>query len=138
VSEGRKREFQAFGWAPEDIPDPQDPATFQRSKLDWSEMMRHPHRDILDWYRSLIALRRSLPALSDGCFGAVSVRFDEDRSWLVMSRGPAVLAANLAAEAQNLPLPFAARLRLSSDASCRVAETDVHLTAESVAILEAC
>jgi maltooligosyltrehalose trehalohydrolase len=34
VSEGRRREFAAFGWAPESIPDPERPETFQRSKLD--------------------------------------------------------------------------------------------------------
>ncbi|MGB6192401.1 MAG: malto-oligosyltrehalose trehalohydrolase, partial [Terracidiphilus sp.] len=38
VSEGRRKEFAAFGWKPEQIPDPEDPATFERSKLDWSEV----------------------------------------------------------------------------------------------------
>lgn len=38
VSEGRRREFSYFGWEPQDVPDPQDPATYQRSKLDWSEV----------------------------------------------------------------------------------------------------
>ena len=37
VSEGRRREFAAFGWDPQAVPDPQDPATFERSKLDWTE-----------------------------------------------------------------------------------------------------
>src|SRR5208337_3917332 len=30
VSEGRCREFAAFGWKPQDVPDPQAPETFQR------------------------------------------------------------------------------------------------------------
>jgi maltooligosyltrehalose trehalohydrolase len=55
VTDGRRREFAAFGWKPEDIPDPQDPATFQRSKLDWSKQ----DPEVLAWYRQLIALRRS-------------------------------------------------------------------------------
>ena len=33
VSAGRKREFVAFGWDPDSIPDPEDPATFEASKL---------------------------------------------------------------------------------------------------------
>ncbi|MDQ3757558.1 MAG: malto-oligosyltrehalose trehalohydrolase [Actinomycetota bacterium] len=58
VSEGRRSEFGAFGWKPEDVPDPQDPATFERSRLDWSEPAREPHAGMLRWYRELIALRR--------------------------------------------------------------------------------
>ena len=42
VREGRRVEFAGFGWAPEAIPDPQDPATFARSKLDWQERARSP------------------------------------------------------------------------------------------------
>ncbi len=38
MSEGRRREFAAFGWAPEDVPDPQDPATFAASVLRWDEV----------------------------------------------------------------------------------------------------
>ncbi|MGH9558730.1 MAG: malto-oligosyltrehalose trehalohydrolase, partial [Bryobacteraceae bacterium] len=37
VSEGRRKEFGAFGWKPDKIPDPGDPLTFLRSKLDWTE-----------------------------------------------------------------------------------------------------
>ncbi len=59
VSEGRRREFAAFGWAPADVPDPQDPATFERSKLDWTELGREPHAGILARHRELIARRRS-------------------------------------------------------------------------------
>jgi maltooligosyltrehalose trehalohydrolase len=58
VSAGRRREFEAFGWAPSDVPDPQDPATFERSKLRWEEIAEPPHRDLLDWYREFIRLRR--------------------------------------------------------------------------------
>ncbi|RYG30911.1 MAG: DUF3459 domain-containing protein, partial [Burkholderiales bacterium] len=40
----------------ERLPDPSDPATFTRSKLDWSEGERHP--GLLALHRDLIALRR--------------------------------------------------------------------------------
>ena len=36
--EGRKREFAAFGWNPEEIPDPESVETFERSKLKWDEI----------------------------------------------------------------------------------------------------
>ena len=37
TAEGRIREFAAMGWDPDVVPDPQEPDTFRRSKLDWSE-----------------------------------------------------------------------------------------------------
>ncbi len=40
VQAGRRAEFAAHGWGPGDVPDPQDKATFLRSKLDWSELDR--------------------------------------------------------------------------------------------------
>ncbi len=54
VSEGRLREFAGFGWS--DVPDPQDPATFERSRLQWLEGAAN--LEMLDWYRSLLQLRR--------------------------------------------------------------------------------
>lgn len=62
VAEGRKREFAAFGWDRQEIPDPQDPATFERSRLDWGELDQPAHREILAWYRELIKIRRGLRA----------------------------------------------------------------------------
>ena len=56
--EGRMSEFRSFGWSPEKVPDPQDPGTYLRSKLDWSELEREPHRSLLDWHRRLIELRK--------------------------------------------------------------------------------
>jgi maltooligosyltrehalose trehalohydrolase len=54
VSEGRRREFAAFGWSPDDVPDPQDLATFERSVLAWDERGQGEHAELLDWYRRLI------------------------------------------------------------------------------------
>ena len=53
VSQGRRREFAAFGWKPEDVPDPQDPATFERSILDWAELDKEPHAGLLEWHKDL-------------------------------------------------------------------------------------
>ena len=60
VSAGRAQEFAGFGWQAEQIPDPQDPATFAASRLDWQELERADHARMLEWYRALISLRRSL------------------------------------------------------------------------------
>jgi maltooligosyltrehalose trehalohydrolase len=103
VSEGRRHEFAAFGWKPEDIPDPQALETFLRSKLDWSEMTRSPHREILRWHRELIRLRRRVPALTSS--ENPEIRFDENARWLAIRRGPVAILCNLAERAQTLPCP---------------------------------
>ena len=95
VSEGRQQEFAAFGWNPAEISDPQDPATFQRSKLDWMEMEREPHAGILDWHRQLIELRKSAPELTDGRLEGVEVDFDEQKRRLMLRRGPVRVACDL-------------------------------------------
>ena len=63
VRQGRRREFAAFGWAGE-APDPQDEATFLRSRLNRRLRETGPHRRMLDFYRELIRLRRRWPALA--------------------------------------------------------------------------
>jgi maltooligosyltrehalose trehalohydrolase len=97
VSEGRRREFASFGWAPEDVPDPQAPSTFERSKLDWTEPAQEdgPHAELLAWHRELIRLRRSLPEVTDGRLEAVEVDVDEARRRLAMRRGRLTVLVNL-------------------------------------------
>jgi len=96
VSKGRRQEFAAFGWDPASVPDPQDPATFARSKLDWDEPARAGHAALLDWYRRLIALRREVPALADPRLSTIDVRMDEQASTLVVRReGGVSVAVNL-------------------------------------------
>jgi malto-oligosyltrehalose trehalohydrolase len=102
VSEGRRREFTSHGWAMEDVPDPQDPRTYQCSVLDWSEPDEPRHHELLEWYRELIALRRAWPELTDTCLAEVLVEHDEDS--LVMHRGRLLVVANLGAE-PGAPVP---------------------------------
>jgi maltooligosyltrehalose trehalohydrolase len=135
VSEGRRREFSAFGWKPEDVPDPQDRATFERSLLDWAELDKEPHAALLDWHKSLIALRRSTPALSDGNFHEVECSWDEDRAWFRLTRGPVIIAVNLADHAQAVPGADAGTILLTSDPTASVNGGAVTLAPDSVAIL---
>jgi maltooligosyltrehalose trehalohydrolase len=66
---GRLEEFERMGWDPAVVPDPQDPETFRRSKLDWSEVDAPDHAVVLAAYRELLRLRRTVPALTDPSFG---------------------------------------------------------------------
>src|SRR6266542_5961755 len=95
VSEGRRHEFAAFGWDPARVPDPQDPATFERSRLDWAELREQPQAGLLAWHRELIALRRRIPALTDPRLDRIAADCDEDAGWLTVRRGPVLVTANL-------------------------------------------
>ena len=104
TAEGRLTEFERMGWDPSQVPDPQDPETFQRSKLDWSELDGDRHRRSLQLYRELIALRRTLPELSDPRLHRVRVELDERARWLLVHRGSVVVAINLADTETVVPL----------------------------------
>ena len=68
VSAGRRAEFPQFMIAGEsEIPDPNRKETFLRSKLDWASAAASPHRNWRDFYRTLLALRRSeiVPRIKD-------------------------------------------------------------------------
>jgi len=105
VRNGRRAEFAAFGWKPDDIPDPSAEQTFRSSVLSWSETEREPHASMLGFYRALIALRRSTPELRDGRRDRIEVQWDDARGWLSVHRGPITLLANLGAEAIDVPRP---------------------------------
>jgi len=137
VSQGRRREFAAFGWDPEAVPDPQDPETFARSQLDWAELDKQPHDSVLDWHRRLIDLRRRTPALADGRLEAVRTRRDEAGDWFVLDRGGVAVAVNLSAVIQRIPLPeAAAQVLLASDEGAGLeAAGRLVLPPESVAIV---
>jgi maltooligosyltrehalose trehalohydrolase len=104
VRRGRRREFAEHGWAEEDVPDPQDPATRDRSCLDWSEPEREPHARVLAWYRRLIALRHEHPDLTDPDLADTKVAYDEQQRWLAFRRGDVRVAVNLAKEPAAIPL----------------------------------
>ncbi|MFE5186238.1 malto-oligosyltrehalose trehalohydrolase [Streptomyces sp. NPDC056628] len=104
VRRGRRREFAPHGWAEEDVPDPQDPATRERSCLDWSEPGREPHARVLAWYRRLIALRHEQPDLTDPDLADTKVAYDEQARWLAFRRGDVRVAVNLSDRPAAIPL----------------------------------
>jgi maltooligosyltrehalose trehalohydrolase len=134
VSKGRKREFEAFGWSPEQIPDPQAESSFRDSKLDWGEAGEGPHAAMLDWYRRLIALRKATPELLNGRMDDVTVTLDEDDLWLVMDRGALQIACNFGADPLKVGLPEGSVLLLASDEAVFDGE-ELTLPPESVSIV---
>jgi maltooligosyltrehalose trehalohydrolase len=137
VSDGRKREFSAFGWAPEMIPDPESPQTYEASKLKWNEVDQPEHAQILEWYRALIRLRRTTPCLNDGDPGNVCVTIDEEDRWLRVERGTISVLANLGAAEKTLPVPQSSSLELASHQTIHIAGSTITLPGDSIAVLSA-
>lgn len=135
VSEGRYKEFAAFGWPPDEVPDPQDPATFERSKLNWQELKLPEHAEMLDWYRSLIRIRRSSPDLHRGDLNAVEVQFSDRDHWLLMKRGEIAVACNFGKDPWLVPMPGNREVLLGSGGEIRACGDGVVLPPKSVLIL---
>jgi maltooligosyltrehalose trehalohydrolase len=135
VSKGRTHEFAAFGWDPSSVPDPENPATFENSKLKWDEIELSDHADILEWYRALIHLRRSTPCLNEGTPGNTRVTCDEQRKWLRMDRGNIAVICNLGEE-HRFTLPLNSRVLLTSQSMSQPHRNSIALPQDSVVILE--
>ena len=141
VRQGRRREFAAHGWTGAEVPDPQDPATRDRSCLDWSEPHRAPHTDLLAWYRELIALRHARSDLRDPDLTAVRVDHDERARWCVVHRGDLRVAVNLGAGPAEVPVgrsPWTVRAAWRPETvTAPGADGALRLPGESCAVLEA-
>ncbi|CAN5251092.1 malto-oligosyltrehalose trehalohydrolase [soil metagenome] len=135
TARGRRQEFAAHGWAETDVPDPQDPTTYTRSRLDWTELDRDPHRDLFGLHQRLIRLRRAEPDLSDPRLSRVRVDYDEAARWLVVHRGRLRVACNLAGHEQRVPLDAPAEVLVGTHPSVAAIGTEVELPAESAAVL---
>ncbi len=96
TAEGRIGEFAKMGWDPDVVPDPQDPETFTRSKLDWSELESGRGARMVEVYRQLAALRRAHPALTDPAFSRTRCEVDETARLLRMHRGDLLVVINFA------------------------------------------
>jgi malto-oligosyltrehalose trehalohydrolase len=141
VSSGRRSEFASHGWEFSEVPDPQDKETFLRSKLDWGQPSLEPYQSLLDWYRSLLALRRSRPELTDPRLDQVRVEFDEDAQWLLVHRGMLRIAANLGDGPVDIPVASGAArpdmLLLGSDPEISARSGAIGLPPVSFAVTEA-
>jgi maltooligosyltrehalose trehalohydrolase len=92
--EGRRKEFEAFAQFGGEIPDPQDVATFERSKLT-----RLADPSLQRLYAELLVARRRIPAGSE----AKEIAFDEEERWLRVRRGGFDIVCNFASEPRRVP-----------------------------------
>lgn len=133
VRQGRRSEFASHGWDRDDVPDPQDPATFEASRLDWAEPSREGHRRLLAWYTALIRLRRESPDLRDPHLGLVRARHDSATGVVVVRRGEHQVLVNLS----DRPRTVAARgeIVLSWEPGVRVEGGHVELPPRSAVVV---
>ena len=103
TAKGRVAEFEKMGWDESVVPDPQDPETFFRSKLDWSEPDSDGHAELLALYRELAKLRRARPELTDPSRHGLSARTTEAADGRVyeLRRGDLVVLVNLSDAARS-------------------------------------
>jgi maltooligosyltrehalose trehalohydrolase len=142
VREGRTREFGSHGWdvlygGSVEVPNPQDVATFEASKLDWAEAEEPAGARLLEFYRRLIRLRREVPEIASDDRSLTGLDHDPgDETWFVLHRGAAAVVVNLSAEAQLVPLAGADRrdMLLAWDPVVATAE-GVQLTGHGVVLL---
>jgi maltooligosyltrehalose trehalohydrolase len=118
VRQGRIAEFSRFAWQGT-VPDPGDPATFVRSRLNHSLAAAPRRRGLREYYRTWLALRRSNPALGPANKHLVDADLAPGNTVLSVRRGAPSgqrlhLAANLTGERQSWTPEPSWRLLLDS------------------------
>jgi 1,4-alpha-glucan branching enzyme len=135
VTEGRTKEFARMGWDLSRVPDPQDPETFRRSKLDWTELEDGRHARLLGVYRELADLRRRTPELTDPDLRNTRCRVDEEQRWFLMRRGSVSVVVNFGDEPVSVDLGGDHAVCWTTPAGASVASGQVRLPAHAGAVL---
>jgi len=136
VSAGRKKEFEGFGWKPDEIPDPESIETFQRSKLKWEEIWERQHEEMIEWYRKLIALRKKTDCLNNGEAGNTRASYCEEQRWFRFERGSILVCCNLGGTQREFELPKGNRILMASRDLAEVSDSALVLPPDTVAILQ--
>lgn len=106
VRKGRKAEFAAFHTHGE-TPDPQAVSTFERSMLDWEKKGEQHHQIMLNYYKTLIALRKQHPVLANLDRKNARAEAFPEKNCLILKRwkdSEAILAMfNFSNQVQTLP-----------------------------------
>ncbi|NLT27189.1 MAG: malto-oligosyltrehalose trehalohydrolase [Microbacteriaceae bacterium] len=104
TSRGRIEEFARMGWDRSEVPNPQDPETFRRSKLEWQDLDFPEHQRLLGVYRELLRLRRTHPELASPWLRDVTVTADAEARTFSFWRGDLQVVLNFAAEERQVEL----------------------------------
>ncbi len=122
--EGRRREFAAFASFDREVPDPEDRATFARSKLTWRRVPK-----TVGLYRRLLAARAQL---SPG--EAQTIEFDECDRWLRFRRGSCQVLCNFGSAWCELDCD-AGQIALATDGEAVLSDASLKLPPMSGALV---
>ncbi|WEK62075.1 MAG: malto-oligosyltrehalose trehalohydrolase [Candidatus Microbacterium colombiense] len=139
TAEGRVAEFAKMGWDPAEVPDPQDPETFSRSHLDWSELERPENARLLALYRTLSTLRRERSDLTDPDMRRTVVTVaagggEPDSRVYRIDRGRSAVLVNLSSTEVVFPIEEGDRVLVSTQPARRDAG-QVRLPPDSAAVI---
>ncbi|MFE1645962.1 malto-oligosyltrehalose trehalohydrolase [Microbacterium sp. P01] len=141
VSHGRLEEFTKMGWDESLVPNPQDPQTFERSKLDWSEVEQDDHARLLQLYRDLGALRRRWPSLTDPAFATLAAASGSQESSdpadraFAFAHGELSVLVNLTTEPVAWDVSADRGILLTTDAAAEVDDGEVVVPSESAVVV---
>ncbi len=104
----RKGYQQEFNLADEDLFDPQNSERYRQSVLNWRELEQPSHKRLRDFYKQMIALKKSHSCLANCCKDLTKVLFEGD-SWLAVERegkdgSKALLLVNFTCMPMRVPL----------------------------------
>jgi 1,4-alpha-glucan branching enzyme len=122
VTQGRRREFEGFGdFAANDVPDPIDPRTFERSRIDWDRAATEAGRAALERHRALLRLRqeRIVPLiLGTGSDSGRVLRAPKGCLWVDWHLGGGTLSvrANINGKTASMSDPDGDFIHLTGDA----------------------
>jgi maltooligosyltrehalose trehalohydrolase len=119
IRTGRLEEFAQMEWDTTDVPDPQDPRTFEVSKLVWSELQQPPHADLLELTRRLIEIRHTYPDFTDPRFDQGRAVSNDEAGWLFVERGDMIMVINFSDQ------PTEVRIDRSAVAVITIGKADV-------------
>ena len=135
VAEGRKNDFAAFGFGDE-VPNPEDMETFDKSKLNWDEQNEGKHAEMLAWTKKLIHMRRGSVCLNDGSMHHLLVSSDDPRKVLVLQREAVRILVNLGNKPYYFHLLEGESFCFSSREDVAVQDAALTLPPMTIAVLE--
>ncbi|MET2010711.1 malto-oligosyltrehalose trehalohydrolase [Microbacterium chocolatum] len=137
TAEGRIAEFAAMGWDESIVPDPQDPETFERSKLKWEEATGGRHARLLSLYRELARLRREVPELTDPAWPDAGQREVAGGRVYRLDRGAVTVWVNVSEADVTVETDAAAEVLLATDPATAVIAAGLRLPAVSATVVRA-
>ena len=124
VREGRKREFSFI--ANHNIREPHDVRTFIDSKLDRDSITDTPHNDVLNFYQSIIALKKQ-KIIGSHIRSEVTVDMDRDNEIIIIKSPKSITLCNLGKNPQPVAKYNLTGLKmlLSSKLNCELSTDSI-------------